>query len=104
MTSKNAQKLVGKLLPGYKVKPEEPKTKIAADAAAERAAVEVVSPSLSALKRRYFGDSAPASPAVEPDSDDSGIVQVEKKSAGGAKSAGPRAVIFSKGKIIGRQG
>jgi hypothetical protein len=103
MTPKKARKLVSKTLPGYKVQAEKPRKKMAVDAAAQRSAVEVVSPSLSVLKRRYFGDNASATPSVVPDSDDSGIVFVQKK-AGGPKSSPPRAVIFSKGKIIGRQG
>jgi hypothetical protein len=103
MTPKKARALVNKVLPGYKVQTETPSKKSAVDAAAQRSAVEVVSPSLSALKRRYFGDNASAAPSVVPDSDDSGIVFVQKK-VGGSKSSPPRAVIFSKGKIIGRQG
>ena len=103
MTPKKARKLVSKTLPGYKVQEETSDKKIAADAAVQRSAVEVVSPSLSALKRRYFGDNASAAPSVEPDSDDSGIVYVQKQTAG-SKASPARAVIFSKGKIIGRQG
>ena len=102
MTPKKARQLVSKTLPGYKVQAETPDKKIAADSASQRSAVEVVSPSLSALKRRYFGDNASAAPSVEPDSDDSGIVFVKKES--GSKSSPSQAVIFSKGKIIGRQG
>lgn len=94
---------MSKTLPGYRVHAETPDTKNAVDATAQRSAVEVVSPSLAVLKRRYFGDNASAAPSVVPDSDDSGIVFVQKK-AGGLKSSPPRAVIFSKGKIIGRQG
>jgi hypothetical protein len=103
MTPKKARQLVSKTLPGYKVQAEKTGKKIAADAATQRSAVEVVSPSLSALKRRYFGDNASATPSVEPDSDDSGIVYVQKQ-AGGSKPSQSQAVIYSKGKIIGRQG
>lgn len=99
MTPRKARKLVSKTLPGYKVQAEAPGTK----AADQRSVVEVVSPSLSVLKRRYFGDNSSAGPSVVPDSDDSGIVFVQKQT-GSAKSSPPRAVIFSKGKIIGRQG
>jgi hypothetical protein len=65
--------------------------------------VEVISPSLRALKRRYFGGNAVETPPAVADSDDSGIVQVERESSGG-KLSPPQGVLFSKGKKIAGTG
>ena len=104
MTPKKARELVAKKLKGYKVREEKPAAAIASDAARQKPTVELVSPSLASLKRRYFGDNAAAqSPPPTSDGEDTGIVVVEKGTAGG-KSQQSQAIVFNKGKIIGRQG
>ncbi|MCW1926553.1 hypothetical protein OKA05_28635 [Luteolibacter arcticus] len=99
MSPEKARELVAKELPHYTV--AEGGTAPLRDAAAPKPVIEVISPSLKALKQRYFSDNAPMVPRVVPDAPDSGIVVV-KPAAG--KKGSPQAVIFSKGKIIGRQG
>ena len=97
MKIEKARELVSKKLTGYKVEAAP-----AADVAKRpEPAVEVISPSLRALKQRYFGKQASATTPVSDEAADSGIVMVQREDA----EAGPaKAVVFQKGKIVGRQG
>ena len=99
MTPEKARELVANEIPQHAV--VGPTVGLFRDAAVPKPMVEVISPSLRDLKRRYFSDNASATPVIEPDSPDTGIVQVK---AADGKPSRTQAVLFSKGKIIGRQG
>jgi hypothetical protein len=103
MTQEKARKLVAKELPEYIIQGVKQSAGVAKDTAGSKPTVELISPTLRSLKRRYFGDNAAPAPVAASDSDDSGIVVVEKKAPAGKRST-PQAIVFSKGKIIGRQG
>ena len=104
MTQEKARKLVAKELPEYIIRGvKQSSAGVAKDDAGSKPTVELISPTLRSLKRRYFGDNAASAPVAAPDSDDSGIVVVEKKAPANKRST-PQAIVFSKGKIIGRQG
>jgi hypothetical protein len=102
------RKIIEKEMPNYRLveKLESPARSAVADA---------VTPDLATLRRKFLGqDAAAASPtrraraaaAEEPQTDENdAIVLVEPKSSNPRdRGAGPKAVVISKGKIIGMQG
>ncbi len=99
MKATTARKLVAKTLPKHRVREE----KLAADSSRLRPAVEVISPSLRALKKRYFSDNAAEAPPLQADAEDSGLVQVERETTGG-KSTPTQTILFSKGRKIASTG
>jgi hypothetical protein len=100
MNLETAKKLVAQKLPGYQV--ERTAQTDANEASRPLSAVEMVSPSLQKLKRRYFlkSKSAPKSSLID-STEDSGIVVVEKDQGQGGEA---KAMVFSRGQIKGRQG
>jgi hypothetical protein len=97
MKLETAKKLVAKKLPGYQV---QRTIQTDAEALRQKTKVELISPSLQKLKRRYFGSNS-ASVDAATSTEDSGIVVVEMKEG---QQGHPKAVVFTGGRLKGRQG
>lgn len=92
--------------------------RVTADSPAQRAVADAVTPDLATLRRKFLGQDSPAtktrtrssrsaveSEAVADSDENADIVLVEPKNASSRdRSAGAKAVVISKGKIVGMQG
>jgi hypothetical protein len=104
------RELVEKQLPNFRfVEPMTP------DSPASRAVADSVTPDLATLRRKFLGQDAAnrtrgqldaaTTENVQPENSDAEIVRVEPKNASSwGRGAGAKAVVISKGKIIGMQG
>jgi len=103
------RELVEKQLPNFRFVEQ-----IAPDSPAPRAVADSVTPDLATLRRKFLGQDATRTRGlrdtataedVQPDTGEAAIVRVEPKNAGPwSRGAGAKAVVISKGKIIGMQG
>lgn len=102
------RELVEKQLPNFRFVEQ-----VAPDSPAPRAVADSVTPDLATLRRKFLGQDATtgtrgtraAAEDVKPDTSEAAIVRVEPRNAGPwGRGAGAKAVVISKGKIIGMQG
>ncbi len=103
------RELVEKQLPNFRfVEPMAP------DSSMSKAVADSVTPDLATLRRKFLGQDAgtrtrgvreTAAESAQPDTGDAEIVRVEPRNASPwGRGAGAKAVVISKGKIIGMQG
>ena len=105
------RELVEKQLPNFRFVEQA-----ASDSQAQRAVADSVTPDLATLRRKFLGQDAATgtrssraatAESAQPDTGENAaaIVRVEPKNASPwSRGAGAKAVVISKGKIIGMQG